>query len=231
MKRLISVGFLLLAAAAFCWSAPLMIGFSVGSTLGMAAGSDWEAVKANVQSYYASYGYSVSIRDGVGVGWNMGAFVEASVVGPVSLRLGVAYDEPSAAMRITNNFVPDDWARWIERYRLLEVPAELRLRLTPGFAILGGGFAAWRFGDLREIIDGPSDRDVNTVADTGYADFLYGVTAGIELKETGVAQPVFLDIRYVHAITPITDLDPPAANDFRVRSLVISVGTSFPVGK
>ncbi|OHD72263.1 MAG: hypothetical protein A2177_09610 [Spirochaetes bacterium RBG_13_68_11] len=232
MKRAVAVGFLLLAAAAFCWSLPVRFGFAVGSTLGMATGADWDAVKSSVQSYYESYGYSVSIRDGVGIAWNMGAFVETPVVGPLSLRLGLFYDEPSAVMRITNNLDSDDWARWIERYRLLEVPAVLRLRLGTQFSILGGGFGAWRFGDLREIIDGPSDdRSTSNVPDTGYADLLYGVTAGIEFKENTAGEAVFIDIQYIHVISPITDSDPPATNDFYLRGLMISIGVSTTAGK
>ena len=228
MKRLLAACFLLATSAAISWSLPLRYGLSVGSTLGMAAGSDWDAVKAGIQSDYELLGSSVSIRDAVGAGWNMGAFVETPLLGPLSLRLGLAYDEPSAGMRITNTLDPDDWARWIERYRLLEVPATLGLRLGKGFSVFGGGFGAWRFGDLREIVDGPSDRVTNSVPAEGYADFLLGVIAGIEFTQrTGSSESLYIDVQYLHELTPITNLEAPAANDFYLRSLLICVGVAF----
>jgi hypothetical protein len=232
MRRAVAVGTLLAAVAAFSWCLPLRYGLSIGSTLGMAAGSGWDAVKADVNAYYESLGYSVSIRDGVGAGWNTGAFVETPPLGPLSLRLGLAYDEPSAAMRITNNLDSDDWVRWIERYRLLEVPAALCLRLGRGFSIFGGGFGAWRFLEIREILDGPSDRDTSSVSDEGYTDLLYGLTAGIEFSiRTAPSESMYIDIQYLHALSPLTDLDPPASNAFFLRSLLISVGVALSAGK
>jgi hypothetical protein len=232
MRRTVAVGTLLAAVAAFSWCLPLRYGFSIGSTLGMAAGSGWDDVKASVQGYYESLGYSVSIRDGVGAGWNAGAFVETPPFGPLSLRLGLAYDEPSAPMRITNDLDPDDWVRWIERYRLFEVPAVLCLQLGKGFSIFGGGFGAWRFGDLREIVDGPADRDTSSVSDEGYVDLLYGLTAGIEFEvRTALSESPYIDIQYLHALSPLTDLDPPASNAFFLRSLLISVGVALSAGR
>jgi len=232
MKRHVAVGLLLTAAVVISWSHPIRYGFWVGSTLGMAAGSDWDGIKQSVQDDFASSGLSVSVRDAVGAGWNMGGFVETPLLGPFSLRLALAYDEPSAGMRITNTADPDDWARWIERYRLLEAPATLILSLGKGFSLFGGGFGAWRFGDLREIVDGPSDRDTSSAPADGYADLLYGVTAGFELvRRTTSSESLYLDVQYLHALSPITDLDPPAANDFYLRSLLISVGVSLSAGR
>jgi hypothetical protein len=232
MRRLLAAGLLLAVSAAASWSLPLQYGFSIGSTLGMAAGSDWDAVKESVRSYFESYGFSVSVRDGIGAGWNMGAFVETPLLGPLRLRLGLAYDEPSAAMRITNTADPEDWVRWIERYRLLEAPAVLSLQLGKGFSLLGGGFGAWRVGDLREIIDGPSDRDTSSVSAEGYADFLFGVTAGVEFAQRiGSSESLYLDVQYLHALSPITDLEAPGTNDFYLRSLLICIGMSVSTGQ
>jgi hypothetical protein len=232
MRRLLAAGLFLAATTVVSVSLPLRYGFSLGSSLGMAAGSDWDAVKESIHSLYESYGYSVSVRDGIGAGWNMGTFVETPLAGPLRLRLALAYDEPSAAMRITNTLDPDDWVRWIERYRLLEVPAVLRLQLGKGFALLGGGFGAWRFGDLREIIEGPSDRDTSSVSAEGYADLLFGVTAGIEFtRQISTSESLYFDVQYLHALSPITALEAPGTNDFYLRSLLICVGVSMSAGE
>lgn len=232
MKRFVAVGCLVTAVTVVSWSLPLRYGFWIGSTLGMASGSDWDVIKQIVRDDFASSGITVSVRDAVGAGWNMGGFVETPLLGPLSLRLGLAYDEPSAGMRITENADPDNWARWIERYRLLEAPVTLILSLGKGFSVFGGGFGAWRFGDLREIVDGPSDRNTSSVPADGYADLLYGVTAGFELvRRATSSESLYLDVQYLHALSPITDLEAPATNDFFLRSLLISVGVSLSAGR
>ncbi len=233
MKRVVCVALAFLIACACSWGLPVRAGLRLGAMTCRAFGSDWELIKDGMQSMYEYYGYSVDVDDGLGTAFTGGLFLEVPAQGRLALQLELFYNQYSAPIRIENKYDSDDWVRWIERYRVVEVPVLARLRFGPQFSVLAGGVAAWRFGDLVEIIDGPhDDTETEKVDATGYADFLYGLVAGIEMRSPTdrPGEALFLlDIRYVRLLSPITDLDPPSDNDFFVGGVAVSIGIGLPV--
>jgi hypothetical protein len=222
-------------------------GYAIGPTVSFCTGQDWEDSKRSMDLLLeaATPGLSVSVDTTVGAGLTVGLLAEVWLARMLSVRGGVMHAEYFAPMTVTNRDNSADWVRTGVRYRFLEAPVTMKLRIlhhdgrlltlpwfgeegvTPQWSvsILVGGAVAYGYDNpvYKTRYNGGGDK--TDLDNSNYTSVLYRATGGLEFgRSVRENRSAFLNIAYSVNVTPITEFTIPARDDTRLHSVLITLG-------